>query len=438
MATSRRDLLALSGAVLASLAGCVAAPGDGSAATGAGVSEADPNAPDQRVRPDVGADDLEALVAGNTAFAFDLVGRLVEDDPVADHFVSPLSVSMALAMTWAGARGDTAEAMAGTLHFPLGQADLHPAFNALERALERRSEADVEDGDPLELAVANAVWPRAGLDLREPFLDTLADHYGARPVQLDYAGDPNGSRATINRWVADQTMGRIDELVPPGGLSGNPPLVLTNAVYYLAGWLKEFEEAETHDAEFTALDGTTGTVSMMSQTETFPYATVDGHQVVELPYVGEETSMVVILPAAGEFRAFESSVDADRLGDLLADLDDHAGTVELPRFRVESSFRLSETLRTLGMEEAFSGEANFGGMVEGGGFSIAEVYHDTFVSVDEEGTEAAAATAVVTGDGGVPVEFELTVDRPFLFLIRDRLTGSVLFLGRVADVPAEA
>lgn len=427
MPSNRRELLALSGAILAATAGCIELPASESG------SDIELDASAQRVDPDVGTDELDSLVRGNTQFAFEMHDAIVDAEPDADHFVSPFSISIALAMTYAGARGDTAETMADTLHFALEQADLHPAFNALDQTLEEREDPD--DGT-VKLNIANALWPREGLTLREEFLDTMAAQYGARPVELDFGSEPEKSRETINEWVADKTEGKIDELIPEGELNANPPLVLTNAIYFLGDWLEEFDEGDTYNTEFTTLEGGTGGVSMMSQSESFPYAEVDGHQLIELPYVGEETSMVVLLPAQGAFETFETELDAARLDELLTALDEQHGQIDLPRFELETSYVLPDVLEELGMGVAFSGEADFSGMVEGGGLFIDNVLHDAFVAVDEEGTEAAAATGVSMGDSAGPSkQFEMIVDRPFLFLIRDRPTDAVLFLGRVVDVP---
>jgi len=435
MALHRRDLLALSGTILA---GCLGDSDGPDAGTVAGV---DPDASDRRVEPDVPAGDVAELARGNTAFAFELHERLVAAEPDADHFVSPFGVSAALAMAYAGARGETAERMADALEFPFRGGDLHAAFNALGRELEPReegSEDDGEGGDPFELAVANALWPREGLDVREPFRDTLAAHYGARPVELDFEADPEGASEAINAWVAGATGGRIEDLVSTDAVRG-AALVLTNAVYFLAGWQNQFDAGTTSEAAFAALDGSTGEVSLMSQAERFPYAEVDGHQVIELPYVGGKTSMVVMLPAAGGFRQFEAGLDADRLAGLLAELDDRRGRIEVPRFELGTEYSLPRRLRELGMELPFTEGADFGGMVEDTDVLIDDVVHEAFVAVDEEGAEAAAATGVSVEPVSEPPpeQFEMTVDRPFLFAIRDRPTGSVLFLGRVVDVPED-
>jgi serpin B len=436
MVLARRELLALSGALATNLAGCVASPGQGvSGSTGDSNADPEPDASDRRVKPNVDPDQFDAVVRGNNAFAIELFQQLIKDESKEDHFISPFSVSTALAMTWAGARGGTEEAMAESLHLPFDQDDLHPVFNAIDRALEERSDVEVEEGDPLELNVANALWPSKTVELREGFDETLAKHYGARPVPLDFANEPEQSRKTINRWVAGETEDRIEELVPEGVLTSKTKLVLTNAIYFLAGWLEKFDEEETEQAPFTSLSGETRDVPMMSKTWGFPYATVDGHQVIELLYVGEQTGMIVILPKEGEFRSFQSSLDAARLEELISALEDESGTIRLPKFKVESKYRMEEALKALGMDEAFGLDANFSGMTKGGDIGISNVLHESFVTVDEEGTEAAAATAVITGDVGVSSNYEMTVDRPFLFAIRDRPTGSILFIGRVVKPP---
>jgi serpin B len=427
-------LFALVGVLLVSLAGLLG----GQLELGNGATaQPNPNAAEQRVEPEVSQ--LEPLVQGNTAFALDLYDQLAAQAPQANHFVSPLSVSMALAMTWAGARSDTEAAMAETLAFPFEQDRLHAAFNALERQIRKRSNTESEaeqsrQGQPLELNIANALWPQKGLEVRDAFLNTLAAHYGARPVPLDF-GAPSQASRTINDWVAKATEDRIDDIVSPRALR-RARLVLTNAIYFHAGWLHPFDEASTREATFTALDGSTGTVPMMSQAESFPYARVDGHQLVELPYAGRDTSLIAILPAEGQFESFEAALDAERLEALLSQLSAQQGRVELPRFELKTDYHLNRTLKALGMDVVFEPAANFSGMVEGGGLHIGDVFHDAFVRVDEQGTEAAAATAVVMEVSAPPQgQFELTFDRPFLFLIRDRSTGSVLFLGRVVNVP---
>lgn len=449
--TNRRDVLrssALLGGAL--FAGCLgsAIPGgrddppiaDGGTVLAANVA---------RETPTVSEADLRAAVQGNTNFGFDLLDTLVAESPTDNLLLSPYSIGIALAMTWAGARSETEQAMADSLAFTLGQEGQHPAFNALDAELESRGDdggaesngdGNGDAGDPFRLATANAVWGQEGFPFRDSYLETLARNYGAGLRVLDF-GEPEAARGTINDWVAAQTEEKIPELLPKGSITPAVRLVLTNAVYFLAAWAAAFDEGVTDDGSFTALDGSQASVPMMRQTEEFPYAEVDGHQVLELPYVGEEVGMVVVLPREGEFESFEQSIDADRFAALVSALEPQHGSVALPRFSYRSGFSLKDALTALGMGIAFEGgRADFSGMADGDagkGLFIDEVYHKTFIAVDEDGTEAAAATGVVMKETAATMPtFEFVADRPFLYAIRDRATGALLFLGRVADAGA--
>jgi serpin B len=242
---------------------------------------------------------------------------------------------------------------------------------------------------------------------------------------------------TINDWVAEQTEDRIEDLIPPGVLGAATRLVLTNAIYFNAAWAQPFEASATQDEAFHLLDGGQVTVPMMHQTESFGYLAGDGYQAVELPYEGHELSMVILLPDEGGFEAFEAGLDAAQVEAILQETSDRQVALALPRFEFEAQFSLADTLGAMGMPDAFSDQANFSGMTGTRDLFISAVIHKAFVAVDEEGTEAAAATAVVMVEGAMPAEpLEVRVDRPFLFLIRDIQTGTVLFLGRVMDPAA--
>lgn len=398
--------------------------------------------------PDVTSDRLETLVAGNTSFAFDLFHYLIKDAPETNVFVSPYSVSIALAMTWAGARGTTETRMADTMHFSLDQTDLHPAFNQLDQTIQQRGERNENrerDEQPFELRLVNALWGQTEYPFRDAYLDTLAVNYGAGLRLLDFQSGPEAARTTINEWVANQTGDRIKDLFPPNVITEVTRFVLTNAIYFKADWMSPFPAKATTDGQFTALDGSATSVSLMRQGGTFPYAQVDGHQLIELPYVGDDVGMIVILPAAGTFEAFEQSLDTARLDTLLDALEAKWGSIHLPRFTYKSAFKLKDALSALGMPVAFDpATADFGGMAdleqvhEAENLFIQAVVHQSHIAVDEEGTEAAAATGVGGAGGGAPptVEFEMVVDRPFVYLIRDRGTGTILFLGRVVDAGA--
>ena len=391
----------------------------------------------QRVTsPDVNETDLVTLVDGNSAFAIDLYQALKEVN--GNLFYSPYSISLALAMTYAGAHGDTEQQMADTLHFILPQNRLHPAFNSLDIELGRRGEgAEGKDGEGFRLNIVNAIWGQKDYEFLSEFLDLLAENYGAGLRILDFAKAPEESRITINRWVSDQTEGRIEDLIPQGLISVLTRLVLTNAIYFNAAWQYPFEEDATYDAPFYLLDGDEVTVSMMRQTESFSYTEGDEYQAVELLYDGGELSMVILLPKAGQFEAFEGSMNVQLVDGIIGDLEERHVTLSMPKFEFESSFGLKEILAAMGMPVAFSGNADFSGMTGNRDLFIADVVHKAFVSVDEAGTEAAAATAVVMELTALPEEpVEVTVDRPFVFSIRDIETGTILFVGRILNPSA--
>lgn len=391
----------------------------------------------QRVTsPDVNEADLETLVTGNSAFAFDLYQTLREED--GNLFYSPYSISLALAMTYAGARGETAQQMADTLHFVLYQDSLHPAFNGLDIELSQRGEgAKGKNGEGFRLNIVNAIWGQDGYQFLSEFLGVLAENYGAGLRTLDFANAPEESRITINNWVSDQTEDRIEDLIPQGLIDALTRLVLTNAIYFNAAWQHPFSEDITEDGPFYLLDGGEVTVPMMRQTESFSYAEGDEYQAVELPYDGRELSMVILLPRAGQFEAFEGSIDAQVVDAILKGLESRQVALTLPEFEFESYFHLREILAAMGMPVAFSGDADFSGMTGNRELFIAEVIHKTFISVDEAGTEAAAATAVVMKEIAAPLEpIEVTIDHPFIFLIRDIETGTILFVGRIVNPSA--
>jgi serpin B len=385
--------------------------------------------------PDVAAPDLEDLVRGNSEFAFDLYQHLRQEKGDGNLFYSPFSISLALAMTYAGARGETERQMTDTLHFRLPQERLHPALNGLDLELASRGEGGAgKDGEGFRLNIVNATWGQEGYEFLPGFLDTLAENYGAGLRLLDFADDPEAARRAINDWVSEQTEGRIEDLLPQGVIDALTRLVLTNAIYFNAAWATPFESGSTADGAFHLLDGSEVTVPMMHQTESFGYAEGEGYQAVELPYDGQELSMVILLPEAGEFEPFERSLDAGRVNGILEDLAHRQVALSMPKFEFESEFGLAKTLVAMGMSDAFTGAADFSGMTGTRELFISDVVHKAFVTVDEAGTEAAAATAVVMKLLAVAEEpVEVAVDHPFIFLIRDIETGTILFVGRVTD-----
>jgi serpin B len=263
--------------------------------------------------PNVSDSALETLVSGNNEFALELYRQLSANDD-GNLFFSPYSLSLALAMTYAGAEGTTEEQMADTLNFILDEEDLHAAFNKLAIELASRGEGDSsKDEEGFKLNIVNAIWGQVEYEFLSDYLDTLAVNYGAGLRLLDYASDPEACRQTINEWVSQQTEGKIEDLIKEGIISEVTRLVLTNAIYFNAAWEYPFDEDNTADGTFYLADGSTVTVPMMHQTEDFNYAEGDGYQAVELKYDGNELSMVIILPEEGSFEQFEAALDSQKL-----------------------------------------------------------------------------------------------------------------------------
>ena len=417
-------VLIVTGLLLVSLTACSVAP------VSAGTVKSDKP---RVTAPEVENADLSTLVDGNTAFALDLYRELSAEE--GNIFYSPYSLSVALAMTYAGARGETEQQMADALSFYLAQNQLHPAFNYLDQELASRGEgAEGKDEEGFRLNVVNDIWGQQDFTFLPEFLDTLAENYGAGLRILDFIGEPEASRVAINDYISEQTEEKIPELIPEGLIDMMTRLVLTNAIYFNAAWQYPFSEEMTSEGTFHLLDGGEVTVPMMHQTESLGYTEGDGYQAVELKYDGEELSMVILLPSAGEFGGFEASLDAERLAGIIDNLELGHIELTLPKWEYDSSFKLKETLKAMGMPIAFTGGADFSGMTGQPDLYIDEVVHKAFVSVDEAGTEAAAASAVIMKLTSMPTDTAVVeVDRPFIFLIRDIETGSILFLGRVVN-----
>ncbi len=390
----------------------------------------------RQTSPQVDPATLAALVGGNSKFAFDIYQMLKNND--GNLFYSPYSISEALAMAYAGAHGDTEKQMAAALSFNLPQNQLHRAFNSLDQDLARRGEGDTHGSAGFQLHIANTIWGQKDYKFMADFLDVLAVNYGAGMRTLDFQGAPEPSRVTINKWISDQTASKIKDLIPRGGIDPLTRLVLTNAIYLNAAWLHPFNNSNIDS--FHLLDGSTVSVPMMKQTGFFSYSEGEYYQAVELPYDNLQLSMVVLLPESGRFKEFEQSLDVGKVAAIITDSrhpthhDSARISITMPKFKYESDFRLKDTLSAMGMQVAFGREADFSGMIGHSEISISDVIHKAFVSVDERGTEAAAATAVWMVGSPPPSEPVLfTVDRPFIFLIRDIPTGTILFVGRVLN-----
>lgn len=378
--------------------------------------------------PNISEEDLSNLVDGNSEFTLDLYQKIQDDN--GNLFYSPYSISLALAMTTAGAEGETQQQIADTLNFELSEDRLHKAFNYLDQALRENNDEN------FTLNIANSFWGQENYHFEEDYLNTLALNYGAGVRLLDFMREPESSRQTINKWVENETEQKIKDLIPKGAIDSLTRAVLTNAIYFNASWRLPFEESNTVDGIFTLLNGDETEVKMMGQTETFKYAEGSDYQAVELPYQGNNnTAMLIISPDRSQFEEFESNLDTKMLDEIVEKLEDKSVSLKMPRFEYEADLNLTKTLKQMGMPAAFNpSKANFSGMTGDNSLYVTDVLHKAFVSVDEEGTEASAATAVVFGETSVPTKsVEMNLDSPFIFLIRDNDTGTVLFIGRLMN-----
>jgi serpin B len=348
-------------------------------------------------------------------------------------------------MTWAGAEGQTALEMAAALRLNLPQSRFHPTLNALNIDINHRDDLPPPSGDGFALNLVNAVWSRIGYPFLPSYLDMIATHYDAGVRTLDFAGEPEPSRHTINQWVEDQTQDKIKDLLPQGAITPDTTVVLTNAIYFRGSWYQEFDEKLTAPGPFFRLDGSTVTVETMHQQLKTQYVQGDGFDAVELPYVSPrfseyeyplELSMLVIIPHAGRFDAVENKITKNLIDDIVSSLVMETVALSLPRFEFEYEVGCRDILQGLGMIDPFDPlTADFSGMVDPAHSRpwIDEIYHKAFVSVDEQGTEAAAATAVVMTETSIPEPVVISADKPFIFLIRDQVTDMILFMGRVLD-----
>ena len=379
--------------------------------------------------------EADQLAAGNAEFALRLYGVISEKG--GNLFYSPFSISQALAMAYAGARGETETQMADTLHFTLPQAKLHQAFNWLDLELAKRGEgAKGADDKGFRLNIANSLWAQNGFDFQKEFLDTLAENYSSGIRLVDFVADTENARVTINRWVEEKTENRIKDLLQPGVVNDLTRLILVNAIYFNAAWEHQFPKELTSDAPFNTLDGPPATVKMMhsSEGEGMEYVKGDGYEALDVPYDANELTMTILLPDEGNYIAFEKSLNARKLDAITATMQPSTVILSMPKFRVESQFSLSDALTKMGMPIAFTDAADFSGMDGRRDLIIQDVIHKAFVDVTEAGTEAAAATAVVMGITSAPMSpIYFNVDRPFIFLIRDNPTGAILFAGRVLN-----
>lgn len=372
--------------------------------------------------------DMQSVVESSNAFALDLYAAIREQD--GNLFLSPFSISTALAMTYAGAAGVTEREMSDVLRFSTGQEGVHRGSGAVISSLNRGSESGRYD-----LLVANALWPQAGFEFLETYLSMTRDRYGAMLETLDYQNDPEGARLRINSWVEEKTKKKIKDLMPPRSVAKSTRLVLTNAIYFKGNWASQFDPDRTRPGPFKLADGTEADVPMMHQERRFQLLMGQGFKILGMPYEGKDLSMLIILPESFDgLPELERGLTWEKLKGWIGTLGGGEVRVAIPKFKMTSSFELTGVLAALGMPSAFGiGSADFSGMTGARDLYINTVVHKAFVEVNEEGTEAAAATGVGMILTSMTRETEFIADHPFLFLIRDDVTGSILFMGRVAD-----
>ena len=392
-----------------------------------GTTSADPTPP---------ADDVGNVTVGNNQFAVDLYRHLAADPAYAGHnlFFSPYSISSALAITYEGARGTTADEIQKVLHLPRNDTLRREGFSDLNAALNR--------GDAnYTLRTANALWAEKTYPFLPEYIDTAGRWYEANATNLDFAGNPEASRQTINRWVEEQTEEKIKDLLPPGSVDSMTALVITNAIYFKGTWVKQFDANETWEEAFRVAPNETVAVPMMHRADEdaiYGYAETETLQVLEMPYAHESGSglaMLVLLPRGDNLTAAEEALDPEKIADLQRSLVSKRVNVAFPKVTLEAEYSLPGALVAMGMPAAFSMDADFSGMDGTQHLFVSDIVHKAFVDVNEEGTEAAAATGVVMDiksarPDAVPV---FRADHPFVFLITEKESGAVLFMGRVVN-----
>jgi serpin B len=375
--------------------------------------------------PAASADDVAAVARANAAFALDIFRELAADSDE-NVVIGPHSIWTALSMVWAGARGETAAEMADALHFDRPHDEVTPLLNALDLALASRNAEGAVD-----LRLANQLFAQPGLPLLDQYLTTLTRDFGAPVAELEF-GNPEVARQVINDWAADRTNGRIEELFPPGTITPANVLVLVNAISMDAAWTYLFDPALTSEQPFHRLDGATVLVPTMQFNLYLPLAYEEDWQAVELPYGKGDLSMVVILP--DHLESFVQDMSPESIDAVFGAITEQGIHLSLPKFSFAFDAPLNETLQRMGIRTAFDGAADFSGMTGEPGLFLDTVQHEAFIEVDEEGTEAHAATGAGMALSHGPT---ITIDRPFLFIIRDRPTGAILFIGRVTDPLAD-
>ncbi|NLD98413.1 MAG: serpin family protein [Fibrobacter sp.] len=387
--------------------------------------------------PDIQESHVKTLVKNNSAFAFDLYKQLTLMPEISGKniFFSPFSISTALTMTFAGAEGQTESEMYAALRFTLVESEVHKVFNYLDNDLNNAGSGNQQTS----LSIINQLWGQFDWPFQKPFLEKLAKNYGAGINLLNFSGEPDSSRIIINQWVEEKTQDKIKNLLPEGSIDHATALVLTNVIYFLADWKMKFDPNLTKNSDFTMEDGKKITIPLMNLSEIDKKVKIrsvitDKSIAVELPYAGNRFAMIAMLPKAGNLSVFEQSFDTTEFANICSGLDTTELRVVLPRFSFGTpSMKLKEPLQQMGMKVPFTDNADFSEMDGTRTLFIDNVYHKAFITVNESGTEAAAATAVVMNWESSRKTYDFIGNRPFLYVIRDQKTGTILFMGRVMD-----
>lgn len=381
------------------------------------------------------AQDVSSVVNANNQFAFDLYSKYKSKD--GNIFFSPYSISSAIAMTYEGARGKTADEIRSVFHFPKDDSLRRESFLKINDLINKKDKK-------YTLHTANALWAQEDYKFLEDYFNLVDKYYGGKATNLDFINETEKSRLIINSWVEEQTNNKIKNLIPLGILNSLTRLVLTNAIYFKGFWLKQFDKKDTKKEDFRVNPDNKIKIQMMRLTgEKFNYAETDKLQILELPYEGKELSMLILLPKEDDLKAVEESLNSEKLSEWKKLLRNEEVNVYLPGFKFETEYFMAQDLNDMGMPTAFTlgidfgGEADFSGMTGKKDLNIDEVIHKAFIEVNEEGTEAAAATAVITRCTASLVlrtkVFVFKADHPFIFLIHEMETGNILFMGRVSN-----
>lgn len=382
---------------------------------------------------------LDKLVASNNAFALEFY-RHRSAAPDANLIFSPFSISQAFGMVMGAARETTAQQVAAAMHYQLPSEDLHPAFAALNTDLRERETPENDSAERLQLNIANSLWAQDNFPFRQSYVDLVRDYYDGGLYFRDFTSAPEEVRTAINDWIEDQTEDKIEDMLAPGSVSPMTRMVLVNAIYFNGSWAFPFEEDTTQDDTFTLLDGSTVTVPMMTQQESFGYMRGDGFQAVELPYYGQDMAMLIILPDEGQLETFRAEFGPEQFNTIREGLAGQKVRLTMPRFEFKTSLDLTAALSALGMVDLFDpNQADLTGMFDPAATNetlfVSTAIHEAYIGVDEAGTEAAAATAMAFATAAPEPEEPLVLhlDRPFIYSIYDRQTGAILFMGHVMN-----